>query len=85
MSSYRKFLEYIPEVQAPKNKQSLKTRLLWTFGILILFLFLTSVPLYGIDGSQAEYFKQLELLLGAKIGKLFLTHIILKLTRRIPK
>jgi preprotein translocase subunit SecY len=70
MSFYKNLLMHLPEVAAPTQKRSLKQRLLWTFGILILFLFLASVPLYGITQSQAEYFKSLELLLGAKIGML---------------
>ena len=68
MSFYRNLLMNLPEVASPTKKQTLKKRMLWTLGMLVLFLFLASIPLYGIDGSQAEYFKTLELLLGAKIG-----------------
>lgn len=70
MSAYKNLLMHLPEVANPTKKQTLKKRLTWTFGMLVLFLFLASIPLYGVDGSQAEYFKTLELLLGAKIGKL---------------
>jgi len=70
MSTYRKILTFLPEVRAPGHKQTLKKRLLWTFTILLLFLFLAAIPLYGVESTQAEYFKTLELLLGAKIGKL---------------
>lgn len=70
MSSYKEFLTYLPSVRSPEQKQTLKRRLLWTFGILVLFLFLSSIPLFGISGEQAEYFQTLELLLGAKIGTL---------------
>lgn len=70
MSLYKNLLLYLPEVRNPEKKPVLKKRLYWTFGILILFLFLATIPLYGIDSSQAQYFQTLELLLGAKIGKL---------------
>jgi len=70
MSAYKNLLLSIPEIKGPTKKQNLKQRMLWTFGILILFLFLASVPLFGVDASQASQFKQFELLLGAKIGKL---------------
>jgi preprotein translocase subunit SecY len=70
MSLYRNIVASLPEVANPEKKQSLKTRLLWTFGILVIFLFLASIPLYGVLGTQAEYFKTLELLLGAKFGAL---------------
>ena len=70
MSLYKNILMSLPEVSSPAKKQTLKKRLIWTFGILILFLFLASIPLYGISVAQSDYFQALELLLGAKIGKL---------------
>ncbi len=68
MSFYRNLLMNLPEVTSPSQKLTLKKRMTWTLGMLVLFLFLASIPLFGVDGSQAEYFKTLELLLGAKIG-----------------
>jgi len=70
MSFYKNILMSLPEVANPTKKGSLKTRLMWTGGILILYLFLVSVPLFGVSAEQASYFQTLELLLGAKIGKL---------------
>lgn len=70
MSMYKNFLLYLPKVREPEKKGTLKTRLKWTFGILVLFLFLSSIPLFGIDSAQADYFRTLELLLGAKFGTL---------------
>lgn len=70
MSFYKNLLMNLPEVSSPAKKGTLKDRLLWTFGMLVLFLFLASIPLYGVSGEQADYFKTLELLLGAKIGTL---------------
>ena len=67
---YKKFLSYLPDVSSPTQKGTLKQRLLWTFGILVLFLFLASIPLYGVSEQQNTYFEQIELLLGAKFGKL---------------
>ena len=70
MSIYKNLLMNLPEVRNPIKKGTLKDRLIWTFGMLVLFLFLASIPLYGVSGEQADYFKTLELLLGAKIGTL---------------
>jgi len=70
MSFYKNLLLSIPEVSSPVKKNNLKSRLYWTFGILVLYLFLATIPLFGIDASQASYFQTLELLLGAKFGKL---------------
>ena len=70
MGFYLNLLRYLPEVSDPIQKNNLKTRLYWTFGILLLFLFLATIPIYGIDGQISSYFESIELLLGAKIGKL---------------
>ena len=70
MSAYINFLKRIPEVVSPLKKMSLKQKLLWTFGIVVLYLFLATIPIYGVLEDQANYFKTIELLLGAKIGKL---------------
>lgn len=61
---------HIPEVKSPEKKQDLKTRLLWTLGILVLFLFMSAVPLFGIQGEVAQQLQRLELLFGASIGTL---------------
>lgn len=70
MSFYKNLLLQIPEVKSPEKKQDLKTRLLWTLGVLILYLFIASVPLFGIQGEIAQQLQRLELLFGAKIGTL---------------
>ena len=70
MSFYKNLLLSIPEIKDPEKKLSLKTKLAWTAGILVLFLFLATIPLYGISADKASYFQHLELMLGAKIGKL---------------
>lgn len=70
MSVYRNILRSLPEVRPPEKKQTLKRRLLWTSGMLLLFFLLAVIPLYGISQEQASYFETLELLLGAQIGNL---------------
>lgn len=70
MSFYKNLLLHIPEVKSPEKKQDLKTRLIWTFGVLVLYLFIASVPLFGIQGEIASQLARLELLFGAKIGTL---------------
>ncbi len=67
---FKSLIQNLPEVSLPKTKLSLKTKLKWTLLILVLFYVLSLVPLYGITAKQASYFQSLELLLGAKFGKL---------------
>ncbi len=70
MSFYKNLLQYLPEVEQPKHKLSLKTKIYWTLGILVLFYFLSVIPLFGIPHEQTSRFEALELILGAKFGKL---------------
>lgn len=70
MSLYKKIIFNLPEVALPKDKVPIKKKLTWTFGILVLFFVLGLIPLFGVDASQASQFETLELILGAKIGKL---------------
>jgi len=67
---YRKIVGYLPEVSQPKKKLSLKAKLYWTLGILVLYYVLAEIPLYGIAKEQATYFQTLQLLLGARFGTL---------------
>ena len=70
MSFYKNLLLHLPEVRSPTKKGNLKSRLTWTFWIILLYLFLATIPLYGISVEQSQFFERIELLLGAKIGKL---------------
>ena len=70
MSFYKNLLLHLPEVRSPNKKGNLKSRLTWTFWIILLYLFLATIPLYGISVEQSQFFERIELLLGAKIGKL---------------
>ena len=67
---YKNLLLSLPEVRSPEKKGSIKNRLLWTFGIVVLYIFLATIPLYGISSETAQYFKTLEILIGAKFGTL---------------
>lgn len=41
--------EYLPGVARPKTKSSLGTRLVYTGIALVLYMFMTTIPLYGIE------------------------------------
>ena len=70
MSFYKNLLMHLPEVHSPSKKGTLKDRMKWTFWILLLYLFLATIPIFGISVEQSSFFARIELLLGAKIGKL---------------
>ena len=68
--SLRGIAQFLPEVNKPQGRLGFKTRIGWTLGILLVFFLLSVVPVWGVATSAAQYFQQLELLLGASFGSL---------------
>ena len=60
----------LPGVKEPKTHLSFKSRLKWTGIILLLFLMLSQITLYGISPVSKERFQFFELILGSSIGSL---------------
>lgn len=61
---------FLPAVEGPKTVVNFKSRLMWTLGILLLFLIMSQITLYGVSTVSAERFAYMELILGSKIGSL---------------
>jgi len=62
--------ENLPEVEAPVKKLGLKTKLVWTGVVLIVFFVLGMIPLYGLSPDYQQQLQVLEVLLAAKFGSL---------------
>lgn len=60
----------LPGVQEPKTHLSFKARLKWTGIILLLFLMLSQITLFGISPVSKGRFQFFELVLGSSIGSL---------------
>ncbi|MEM5815040.1 MAG: preprotein translocase subunit SecY [Candidatus Aenigmatarchaeota archaeon] len=66
-----KLYKYLPTVQAPSYKLSFGEKLKWTTLILLIYFFLSYVPVIGLRLTpQAQYFITLQHLLGARFGGL---------------
>ncbi len=70
MSFYDKLISKLPGIDEPKSHLSFKTRLKWTAIILLLFLFMGQVTLYGIEPTEKERFFFFEMILGSSLGSL---------------
>ncbi len=68
----RAITDYLPEVKRPEREQSLKEKLMWTFGALLIFFLLGQVIPYGVSASGlvSRGFERLEILLGSKMGSI---------------
>jgi len=66
-----KIAKYIPSITPPLYRLSFKEKLKWTSIILVLYIFLSYVPVIGLRLTpQAQYFLTIQHLLGARFGSL---------------
>ncbi len=70
MGIYDKIIRSLPGITEPKIHLNFKKRLIWTAAILILFIILGQITVYGVSKSAQERFQFLEMILGSKMGSL---------------
>ena len=63
-------IKRLPGIEDPKSYLSFKSRLKWTGIILLIFLFLSQISIYGIAPLALERFQFFEIVLGSRIGTL---------------
>lgn len=57
-------------VSAPQKRVALSTRLLWTGLVLLLYLVMSNIELYGIPSEVADPFRQYRIIMGGARGTL---------------
>ena len=60
----------LPEIKVPERKVGFNEKLFWTALVLIVFLVMTEIPLYGISGSVEERFGALRVIFASNRGSL---------------
>jgi len=65
-----KLATLIPAVESPKYAVSFRQRLLWTGIILLLYLVMGLVALYGVAPATYERFRYMQLILASEMGTL---------------
>lgn len=60
----------LPEVKAPESKPPLKTRIMWTLIVLLLFFIMGRIALMGLAQSSAQQLEQLQTILASETGTL---------------
>ena len=63
-------LAAMPAVKSPEGHVHFKNKLIWTFGILILYFALTNIPLFGITSNTMDYFTYYRALLAGASGSI---------------
>jgi len=61
---------FIPEIERPKKRVSLKEKFMWTGIVLILYFIMAEIPLYGMPKNIQDYFATLRFVLAGRNGSL---------------
>jgi preprotein translocase subunit SecY len=68
--SYIGFLKRLPSVVSPIKRLTFRDKLKWTGIILLIYLVMTQIPVFGVSKTSFEQFRLFEILLGSTFGSL---------------
>ena len=60
----------MPEIKKPERKVSFNEKIFWTALVLIIFLVMTQIPLYGVSASAQDQFSSLRVIFASNRGTL---------------
>lgn len=60
----------LPEVKTPIHRQDFKEKLKWTAIVLVLYFFLTQIPLYGLSPFAVDQFAQMRAVMAGSFGSI---------------
>jgi len=60
----------LPQVKTPIHRQDFREKLKWTAIILVLYFFLTIIPLYGLSKGSVDQFAQLRAVMAGTFGSI---------------
>ena len=62
--------KFLPEVKSPVHNQDFNEKLKWTALILVLYYFLTEIPLYGLSAAAVDNFAALRAVMAGSFGSI---------------
>lgn len=62
------FLVRLPEVERPRYALTFKDKIKWLGLVLLIYLFLKDIPVYGMDPSAVDYFINLRAIIAGGFG-----------------
>ena len=62
--------KFIPEVKSPVHREEFNEKLKWTAIVLVLYFFLTQIPLYGVSAASIDQFAQLRAVMAGSFGSI---------------
>lgn len=71
LNFFAPFIRFTPEVKTPDRDVTFREKLLWTGLVLIIYLIMSNIPLYGIErGAGYDYLFWMRVILASKRGTL---------------
>jgi protein transport protein SEC61 subunit alpha len=70
LSLFKPVGRILPEIKKPERKVSFNEKIFWTGLVLVLFLVMTEIPLYGVSQEAQDNFGQLRVIFASNRGTL---------------
>ena len=70
LEKFKPIFKLLPEVKTPIHRQDFKEKLKWTAIVLVLYYFLTQIPLYGLSPTAVDQFAQLRAVMAGSFGSI---------------
>ena len=70
LSLFKPIGRVLPEIKKPERKVSFNEKIFWTALVLVIFLVMTQIPLYGVASSAQDQFSSLRVIFASNRGTL---------------
>ena len=70
LSLFKPIGRVLPEIKKPERKVSFNEKIFWTALVLVIFLVMTEIPLYGVSAAAEDQFGQLRVIFASQRGTL---------------
>src|SRR4030042_5949460 len=70
LSLFKPIGRILPEIKKPERKVSFNEKIFWTALVLVIFLVMTEIPLFGVAQSASDQFGQLRVIFASNRGTL---------------
>src|SRR5665648_376024 len=70
LSLFKSIGRVLPEIKKPERKVSFNEKIFWTALVLVVFLVMTEIPLYGVSTTAADRFGSLRVIFASNQGTL---------------
>lgn len=70
LSLFKPIGRVLPEIKLPERKVGFNEKIFWTAAVLVVYLIMAEIPLYGVTGGAQDQFSQLRVIFASNRGTL---------------